>query len=78
MAVKIRLSRTGRKNIRLYRIVATDKESPRDGKVLEVLGHYDPAKKENVLTYDKERLSYWLSKGAKCTDTLRNLLKKAQ
>ena len=78
MAVKIRLSRFGRKGISLYRIVVTDKESPRDGKNLEILGQYDPRGKEIVFKFNRERLDYWLSKGAKCTDTVRNLLKKAK
>ena len=55
MAVKIRLSRFGRKNVALYRIVVADEESARDGKVLEVLGHYDPRKKETIFKVDKDK-----------------------
>lgn len=76
MAVKIRLSRTGRKGIPFYRIVVADKESPRDGKIIEILGHYDPKKKEKIFNLEQDRLDYWMSKGAQCTDTLKNLLKK--
>ena len=76
MGVKIRLSRFGRRGIPVYRVVVVDKESPRDGKTLEIIGQYDPRSKTQVLNIKKERFDHWISKGAKCTDTVRNLVKK--
>ena len=78
MAVRIRLSRTGKNKTALYRVVVADKEAPRDGKVIEFLGHYNPKAKETVLKINKERLEYWMSKGAKCSDTVRTLIKNVQ
>ena len=79
MAVKIRLKKTGRKNRPLYRIVATDAHAKRDGKELEVLGHYDPraADKEKQVAIDRDRIQYWLGVGAQPTDTVAGMLKRA-
>ena len=76
MAVRIRLSRFGKRGAPHYRVVVVDKERPRDGKTIEVIGHYHPRSKDSVLDFNKERFDYWVSKGAKCTDTIRNLVKK--
>lgn len=78
MAVKIRLMRVGRNNRPSYRIVATDSRTPRDGKVLEVVGFYDPMSKEadKQVTLDAERAKYWLSVGAQTTETVSSILKK--
>lgn len=71
--LRIRLQRVGRKNIPVFRIVLTDsKNSTKSGKYLEVLGSFDPIKKTK--TIEAERIKYWISKGAKPTDTLHNLL----
>lgn len=59
-----------------YRVVAADSESPRDGRFLEVLGHYDPAKDLDGVSLKTDRIKYWLSKGAKPTLTVSQLLKK--
>jgi small subunit ribosomal protein S16 len=78
LAVKIRLMRVGRNNRPSYRIVATDSRTPRDGKVLEVVGFYDPMSKEadKQVTLDTERAKYWLSVGAQTTETVSSILKK--
>lgn len=76
MAVKIRLTRKGRKGRPFYRIVAADSRSPRDGRFLEVLGNYDPKKEPAEIVLKEDRITDWLSKGAQPTLTVSNLLKK--
>ncbi|WP_027121106.1 30S ribosomal protein S16 [Mycoplasma leonicaptivi] len=72
--VKIRLKRMGSKFRPVYKIVVADARAPRDGKIIEALGHYNPSSKELVL--NKELASKWISLGAKPTTTVANLLKK--
>ena len=78
MAVAIRMKRMGRKNRAYYRICATDRRSPRDGRVIEELGTYDTAVPDTDarVTLDNARLEYWLSVGAKPSDAVRVLIKK--
>ena len=78
MATRIRLRRIGRKKLPLYRIVVADKESPRDGRFIEILGTYDP-KQEGAkkVVLDVEKAKSWLAKGATPTDTVEALLKSA-
>ncbi len=78
MAVIIRLRRDGTKNSPSYRIVVADKHSPRDGKFLELIGSYDPKKKEDNSKVKLERADHWIKLGAKPSDTVRSLLKKAR
>ncbi|MEK7680272.1 MAG: 30S ribosomal protein S16 [Deltaproteobacteria bacterium] len=78
MAVRIRLTRQGAKKKPFYRIVVTDSESPRDGKLLEVVGTYDPKSDPPVVNIKKDRVLYWLGTGALPTDTVRQLIKKAE
>jgi small subunit ribosomal protein S16 len=75
MAVKIRLTRIGAKGKPFYRIIAADKEYPRDGRFLEILGNYDPKKNPAEVTLKEDRVRDWLSKGAKPTLTVSHLLK---
>ena len=77
MATTIRLSRHGGKKKPFYRIVVKDSRSPRDGRYIEALGTYDPAFKPEKLVVKKEKLEAWLKKGAKPSDTVRHLLKRA-
>jgi len=71
----IRLQRVGRKNIPVFRVVLTDsKNGPKSGKYLEVLGSYDTRIKNKVEQLDTEKIKYWMSKGAKLSDTLHNFL----
>jgi small subunit ribosomal protein S16 len=77
MAVKIRMKRVGAKNTPVYRIVVADSRSPRDGKFIEEIGTYQPLKKESNFTLNVERANYWVSKGAKASDTVASFIKKA-
>jgi small subunit ribosomal protein S16 len=78
MAVIIRLRRDGAKNSPYYRIVVADKHSPRDGKFLELIGTYDPKKKGDNSTIKLERAAHWMKLGARPSDTVRSILKKAK
>ena len=77
MAVVLRMTRRGVKKKPFYRIVAADSRSPRDGKFLEMLGTYDPLKSENNIKIDGEKVASWIKKGAKPSETVASLLKKA-
>ena len=72
--IKLRLMRVGRRNQVYFRIVACEKEAAPKANFLEILGHYDPIKKDFVI--DKEKLMRWIGNGAKPSDTLNNLLVK--
>jgi small subunit ribosomal protein S16 len=76
MAVKIRLTRMGRRHRPFFRINAVDSRTPRDGKILEKLGHYDPLEKDvaKQIVLQKERVEYWLEKGAVPSDTASEIL----
>ena len=76
MATRIRLRRVGRKKVPLYRIVIADRESPRDGRFIEIIGTYDPVKKDHNSTLKLDRVEHWISKGARPSDTVRSLIKK--
>jgi len=76
--VRIRMKRMGRTHRPFFRINAVEKRSPRDGKVLELLGWYDPVAKDPAkqVNLDIERIKHWLSKGAQPSDTVNDLLAK--
>jgi len=78
VAVRIRMKKMGRKRQPFYRICAIDGRAPRDGKVIEELGHYDPLVKETDAraVLNAERISYWLSVGAQPSDKVAVLIKK--
>ncbi|MBT3279766.1 MAG: 30S ribosomal protein S16 [Phycisphaerales bacterium] len=78
MAVKLRLRKMGRTHRAFFRLDAMDSRRPRDGRIIEALGWYDPcaADEDKQTKIDVERVQYWLSVGAQPTDTVRNLLKK--
>ena len=76
MAVAIRLRREGALNRPYFKVVVTDKRSPRDGKFIEIVGTYDPKKPGMNSTLKLERIEYWISKGAQPSDTVRSLIKK--
>ncbi len=78
MAVKIRLRRMGRKKQPHYRIVVADSDSPRDGRFVESLGYYKPLSHPARLVVDLERVEYWEGQGARPSNTVANLLKKAR
>ena len=77
MAVVLRMTRRGAKKKPFYRIVAADSRSPRDGKFLEMLGTYDPLKSENNIKVDADKINSWIKKGARPSQTVASLLKKA-
>ena len=76
MAVKIRLTRLGRKKLPYYRIIVADVEAKRDGKFLDIVGTYDPLKDPAEITLDSEKLQSWLDQGAKPTQTVKSLIAK--
>ena len=75
MAVKLRLTRVGSKKNPVYRIVAADSRSPRDGKFLEIVGRYNPQTDPSTIELDEERIRHWLSQGAQPSNTVQRLLK---
>ena len=76
MAVKIRMARMGRRNRPFFRINAVDSHTPRDGKILERLGHFDPLEKDPTkqIVLNRDRVEYWLGKGAIPSDTVSEIL----
>lgn len=78
MALKIRLTRIGTTHQPHYRVVIAEARSRRDGAPVESLGSYDPRAKGNPLKINLARVDYWLSKGAKPTDTLHAMIKRAR
>jgi small subunit ribosomal protein S16 len=75
MAVRIRMKRTGSKNKACYRVVVADARSQRDGRIIENLGFYDP--RHNDEKIDLERANYWISCGAQPSETVADLIKRA-
>ncbi|KAB8140464.1 30S ribosomal protein S16 [Chloroflexia bacterium SDU3-3] len=74
--VRIRLRRQGKTKQPSYRVVVADSRSPRDGKFIEVIGHYNPVRQPKELVIKDDRARYWLSVGAQPSDTVTYLLKK--
>ncbi|MBR5981470.1 MAG: 30S ribosomal protein S16 [Firmicutes bacterium] len=77
MAVKIRLTRLGKKKQPTYRVIVADERSPRDGRFIDELGFYDPTQEPSVVKIDTDKAKDWIAKGAKPTDTVAKLLKIA-
>lgn len=77
MALKIRLRRMGRKKAPHYRIVVAESTMPRDGRFVATVGHYNPTTNPTTLVVDREKALSWLGRGAKPTETVYSLLKKA-
>ncbi len=75
MAVKLRLMRMGKKKQPVYRVVAADSRSPRDGRFIEILGTYEPRQEPSRVVIDNERALRWLRQGAQPTETVARLLK---
>ena len=75
--VKIRLQRFGKKKAPFYHIVVADSKSPRDGKIIEQLGTYDPMTNPETIVLDKAKVETWIKNGAKPTDTVKSLIEKA-
>jgi small subunit ribosomal protein S16 len=72
----IRLARTGATKKPNYRVVVIEKERARNGRFLEIVGHYDPRKNPVTLVLNSERIDYWMKRGAQPSDTVRNFLRK--
>ncbi len=76
MAVKLRLKRMGKKRQPIYKVVAADVRSPRDGRFIEAIGLYNPKTNPATVEIHEERALYWLSVGAQPTDTVKNILSR--
>jgi small subunit ribosomal protein S16 len=77
MAVHIRLRRTGTTKRPAYRVVVADSRAARDGRFIEVIGHYDPLTDPPTINIEVEKAAEWMRKGAQPTNTVRNLLARA-
>jgi small subunit ribosomal protein S16 len=75
--VKIRLQRQGAKKAPFYHIVVADSRCPRDGKIVEKIGSYDPMTNPATIVLDNEKVEKWIKNGAKPTDTVKALIEKA-
>lgn len=76
--LRIRLSRHGAKKDPHYRLVVSERSSPRDGRFLEIVGHYNPALKPVRLDLKLDRIDYWIEKGAQPSETVRALIRKVK
>ena len=76
--LKLRLRRMGAKKRPSYRIVVAESSAPRDGKFIEIIGHYDPLTDPATIKLNEERAKHWLSVGAQPTETVRNILRRAE
>jgi len=74
--LSIRLRRTGTTKRPYYRVVVADSRMTRDGRFVEVLGHYDPRPDPAVVKINGERAKFWMDRGARASDTVRSLLKR--
>jgi small subunit ribosomal protein S16 len=75
VAVRLRLTRVGSKKNPIWRVVVADQRSPRDGRVIEIVGHYNAQTQPSTIVLDEPRVREWLSKGAQPSETVRKLLK---
>ncbi len=75
--VKIRLQRVGKKKAPFYHIVVADSKSPRDGKIIEQIGTYDPMTNPSTIHLDNEKVATWIKNGAQPTETVKALIAKA-
>lgn len=75
--VKIRLRRAGAKKAPFYKVVVADSRSPRDGRIIEQIGTYNPMTDPSQINIDAQKVEEWIKKGAQPTDTVKSLLKRA-
>ncbi len=75
--LRIRLARTGAKKKASYRVVVIDRERARDGRFVEIVGHYNPRKNPPELVLKRERVQHWVNQGAQPSETVQSFLKKA-
>lgn len=76
MSVRLRLTRVGNKKNPIWRVVVADSRSPRDGRVIETVGRYNPQTEPSTFTVDEERVRHWLDRGAQPSGTLAKLLRR--
>lgn len=76
--VKIRLKRVGAKKAPFYHVVVADSRSPRDGRIIEQIGTYNPMVEPSEIKIDEEKVQKWIANGAKPTDTVKKLIEKAK
>ena len=76
MSVKIRLTRMGAKKAPHYRVVAADSRYPRDGRFLEILGHYNPRQYPESIVLEEEKIKAWIGKGAQPSPAVKKLMKE--
>jgi small subunit ribosomal protein S16 len=75
MSVRVRLTRVGSKKNPIWRVVVSDQRSPRDGRFIETIGHYNPQTEPSTIVIDEERFRHWVSRGAQPTNTVKQLVK---
>jgi small subunit ribosomal protein S16 len=75
MSVRVRLTRVGSKKNPIWRVVVADQRSPRDGRVIETIGRYNAQTEPSEIVLDRERLQYWLDRGAQPSHTVKKLLR---
>jgi small subunit ribosomal protein S16 len=75
MSVRVRLTRVGSRKNPIWRVVVADQRSPRDGRFIEMIGHYNPQTEPSTIAIDEERLRHWLARGAQPTSTVKQLMK---
>ena len=75
MAVRVRLTRVGGRKNPIWRVVVADQRSPRDGRVIETIGRYNPQTDPSEIVLDQERLEHWLARGAQPTNTVKKLMR---
>ena len=75
MSVRVRLTRVGSKKNPIWRVVVADQRSPRDGRFIETIGHYNPQTQPSTIVIDRERLDHWIEQGAQPTNTVRKLMR---
>jgi small subunit ribosomal protein S16 len=75
MSVRVRLTRVGGKKNPNWRVVVADQRSPRDGRFIEAIGHYNPRTDPSTIVIDEERLEHWISRGAQPTGTVKKLMR---
>ena len=76
--VKIRLQREGKKKAPFYHIVVADSRSPRDGKIIEQIGTYDPMTEPKAIVLDQAKVEQWIKNGAKPTETVKKLIENGK
>jgi small subunit ribosomal protein S16 len=75
MSVRVRLTRVGSRKNPIWRVVVSDQRSPRDGRFIETIGHYNPQTEPSTIVIDEERFQHWVARGAQPTNTVKQLVK---